>query len=106
MNIAHTSTRPGDTPEADVATDQGIPPWMLGQNITRLRRAANLNQFELGALLPSNSSRGHVTRQTVSRWETGQCMPERHHLRALAGIFGITEAQLFEEPPPVDGEAE
>jgi len=74
-------------------------PWMLGRNITHLRRAAGLSQTQLAALLPSGSSTGHVTRQTVSRWEIGQCLPERHHLRALAKRFGVTEAQLFSPPP-------
>lgn len=64
-------------------------PWMVGQNITWLRRRAALSQTGLGHILG-------VTRQTVSRWETGQCMPEREHLLGLAKEFGLTPHQLFE----------
>jgi transcriptional regulator with XRE-family HTH domain len=69
--------------------------WMLGQNITRLRRALRLNQTQLG-----DHPELLVTRQTISRWETGESMPERRHLRALAAIFGVTTDQLFDPPPP------
>lgn len=64
-------------------------PWMLGQNIHRHRKKRKLTQAQLGEVVG-------VTRQTVSRWETGECMPERSHLLALALLFGVSPNRLFE----------
>ena len=71
------------------------PAWQLGQNIALLRRRARLNQSQLARRL-------EVTRQTVSRWETGQHMPDRRHLAALSLAFGVTYDQLFD--PGDDGD--
>lgn len=100
MNLAQPSSPVGDLEASEGSEDvEGtdphvdspptVVPWMLGQNVTWLRRRAALSQTGLGDLVG-------VTRQTVSRWETGQCMPEREHLLALARLFGLTTHQLFE----------
>lgn len=56
---------------------------MLGKNIARLRRAAGLSQEELAERLS-------VSRQAVSKWESGQAQPELTRLTAMARLFGVT----------------
>lgn len=64
--------------------------WTLGRNIHRHRVQLGMTQLEL-----AEHPRLAVTRQTVSRWETGRCMPEREHLFVLAEIFKTTPDQLW-----------
>ena len=57
-----------------------------------------MSQEELGQQLG-------VTRQTVSKWETGQTLPEVEKLTAMADLFEMSVDQLLgreEEPPEVD----
>lgn len=56
-----------------------------------LRKQSNLTQEELAKKL-------HVTRQTVSTWETGKNMPSLETLHALSQLFNISlEKLLFNE---------
>lgn len=66
----------------------------LGEKISTLRRKQGLSQEELAVRL-------NVTRQAVSKWETGTSVPELETLVALAKIFGVTTDYLLsvEEVP-------
>ena len=56
----------------------------LGQNIARLRTQKNLSQGDLADAL-------EVSRQSVSKWETGEALPETAKLAALgAAMFYLT----------------
>ena len=60
-------------------------------DVKTLRRQSNLTQEELAEQL-------HVTRQTVSTWETGKNMPNLETLHALSQLFNISlEKLLFNE---------
>lgn len=72
------------------------PEWTLGQNIKRLRKKARLTQQQLGKRVGEVAGTEGVTRQTVSRWETDACMPERAHLLALAQIYSVAPNRLFD----------
>ena len=50
---------------------------MLQENIYTLRRKAGLSQEQLAERL-------EVTRQTVSKWETGRSVPDLEKLEAMA----------------------
>ena len=65
----------------------------LGEKIASQRRKLGLSQEEL-------ASRLNVTRQAVSKWETGTSVPELETLVALAKVFGVTTDYLLsvEEP--------
>lgn len=63
----------------------------VGQNIGRYRRERKLSQWELATLVG-------VARQTVSRWETGQCLPERKHLVTLTKLLKVPLHALFARP--------
>ena len=68
---------------------------MLQENIYILRRKAGLSQEQLAERL-------EVTRQTVSKWETGRSVPDLEKLEAMARVFGVTLNELTgtEEPAP------
>ena len=55
----------------------------LGERISALRAARGMKQDELAAALG-------VSRQSVSKWETGASVPELDKLVQLAGLFGVT----------------
>lgn len=64
----------------------------LGQRIAQYRKAAGLSQETLGEQVG-------VSRQAVSKWETGAAAPDMENLIALARIFGVSLAELTETPP-------
>lgn len=59
----------------------------LGEQIAQLRRAGGLSQEELGEKLG-------VSRQAVSKWETGQSLPDTANLLAMAALFGVSADEL------------
>lgn len=67
----------------------------LGKKISQYRKSLGVSQEELGARLG-------VSRQAVSKWETGAATPDMVNLIALAKEFGISVAELTEtaEEPP------
>lgn len=67
----------------------------LGQRISQHRKQAGLSQEALGERLG-------VSRQAVSKWETGAATPDMENLLALAREFGISVANLTETPEPVN----
>lgn len=62
----------------------------LGERIQLLRRKQGLSQEELGERLG-------VSRQAVSKWETGQTLPDTANLLALAQLFGVSVDELAAE---------
>lgn len=71
---------------------------MLSERIYQLRRARGLSQEQL-------AERVGVSRQTVSKWETGLSTPELEKLRALCDCFGVTLDALVTEDAPKDAPA-
>lgn len=62
----------------------------LNEKIIYCRRKAGLSQENLAELL-------NVSRQAVSKWETGDALPEVNKLSRLAQIFGVTTDWLLSE---------
>ncbi len=65
----------------------------LSENIIQLRRAMGLSQEQLAEQL-------NISRQSVSKWETGQSAPELEKLVQLSRIFGVTTDELLGVPVP------
>lgn len=62
----------------------------LAEKILHLRNQQGLSQLELAERLG-------VSRQSVSKWETGQSVPDLDKLIKLAGLFGISVDELVRE---------
>ncbi len=62
----------------------------LNEKIIYCRRKSGLSQENLAELL-------NVSRQAVSKWETGDALPEVNKLSRLAQIFGVTTDWLLSE---------
>lgn len=83
----------------------------LGEKIFTLRNQSKLSQGELAEKL-------NVSRQSISKWETGASVPELDKLIALSEVFGVTldelakgdavprrapeSVQVFVQPAPKD----
>lgn len=61
---------------------------MLGENIKIIRKNKGYSQEELANKL-------HVTRQTVSKWETGQSVPDANLLKQLSLILEVSVAEIM-----------
>ncbi len=59
----------------------------LHETIYRLRTARGMSQLELAEAL-------EVSRQSISKWETGAAVPELDKLVRLSDVFGITLDEL------------
>ena len=68
----------------------------LSEKIQLCRKRAGLSQEALAEKL-------NVSRQAVSKWETGAAEPELSKLRALAAAFGVTADWLLSEEAAADG---
>ena len=62
----------------------------LGERLFKLRRDKKLSQEEVAEKL-------NVTRQTISKWETDQSMPDFDKVVPLCELYGITPNELFIE---------
>ena len=60
----------------------------LGERIASLRKEKGLSQEALGELVG-------VTRQAVSKWETGAADPSTANLLALAKLYGVSAEELL-----------
>ncbi|MCM1160794.1 MAG: helix-turn-helix domain-containing protein [Roseburia sp.] len=56
---------------------------MFKDNLMELRKLNNMTQEEL-------AGRIGVSRQTLSKWETGDSLPDIEMSRAIAQLFGVT----------------
>ena len=63
---------------------------MLSEKIRALRRRAGLSQEELAETVG-------VSRQAVSKWESGASVPELDKLVALSAFFGVTIDELTKD---------
>lgn len=62
----------------------------LGEKIYRLRTESGLSQEGFGDSLG-------VSRQSVSKWETGQSVPELDKVVAISNLFGVTTDYLLRD---------
>lgn len=65
----------------------------LGENLRERRRSCGLTQEKVAELVG-------VSRQAVTKWETGQSLPTAENLIKLAELFGTTLERLLPTPPP------
>lgn len=72
---------------------------ITGKLIAQKRKEKNLTQEQLGELL-------HVSNKTVSKWETGRCMPDYTLVGRLCRELDITPAQLLTGEEQADGPGE
>ncbi len=66
----------------------------VSEKILQLRKAKGFTQEELAEKL-------NVSRQSVSKWESGQSVPELEKLVALCGVFEVTADYLL-KPSELD----
>ena len=64
----------------------------LGERIAALRSARGMSQGELAEKL-------NVSRQSISKWETGASIPELDNLIQLSGLFHVTLDELVKGEP-------
>ena len=62
----------------------------LGEKLLKLRKKKGLSQEEVADLL-------HVTRQTVSKWETDQSTPDFDKVIPICKLYDISTEELFGE---------
>ena len=60
----------------------------IGEKITQLRVSADISQEQLAEKM-------YVSRQSVSKWETGNGFPDVSALSALADVLGVSERILL-----------
>lgn len=63
---------------------------VIGNNIKELRKANKLTQYEL-------ASRLNYSNKAISRWESGEVVPDIQTLNKLCEIFNIPLAKIFDE---------
>lgn len=63
---------------------------ILGEKIMRLRQSKGLSQEEFGEKMG-------VSRQAVSKWETGQTMPDVDKIIQMSDFFGVTTDYLLKD---------
>ena len=56
---------------------------MFCDNLMSLRKMSGMSQEEL-------SERIHISRQTLSKYETGESLPNIEQCKAIADVFGVT----------------
>ena len=62
----------------------------LGEKLLSLRKKKGLSQEEVADML-------HVSRQTVSKWETDQSMPDFDKVVPICNLYEISTDELFKE---------
>lgn len=60
----------------------------IGRFIAEKRRAKNLTQEQLAEMIG-------VSNKTVSKWETGKCMPDYSVVERLCKVLGISVGELL-----------
>ena len=60
----------------------------FGENLRRLRKSKDLSQEQLAEML-------NISRQAVSKWESGKAYPDIENLVLLRSIFNITLDDLI-----------
>ena len=67
----------------------------VNEKLISLRKSMGLSQEELGAEL-------HVSRQTISKWESAQSYPDFQRLVLLSDYFGLTLDELVRDVDVAD----
>ncbi len=62
----------------------------IGEKITHLRVTNNMSQEKLAALL-------NVSRQSISKWESGESLPQIENVMELCNLFKITADELLND---------
>ena len=65
----------------------------LGETIYRLRTGRGMSQGDLADAL-------EVSRQSVSKWETGGAIPDLDKLVKMSALFGVTLDELVKGAAP------
>ena len=60
----------------------------LNEKIQNLRKQVGISQEQLAERL-------NVTRQAISKWETGECLPDIENILQLSDIFGVSVDYLL-----------
>ena len=71
--------------------DQDRLAEIIGKNIMRLRKMANMTQSDLAEQL-------NYSDKSVSKWEQGNGIPDVRILVRLSELFGVTLDELIHEP--------
>lgn len=67
----------------------------IGEKIQQLRRGLGISQEQLAETL-------EISRQSVSKWERGEAVPDIEKVVALSRFFGVTTDQLLlDDPQPI-----
>ena len=69
---------------------------MFADNLLQLRKMNHMSQEEL-------AEKVNVSRQTLSKWETGESVPDIEKCKLLAEIFRVTLDDLVRYESTVDG---
>ena len=69
---------------------------MFRDNLCQLRKLNGLSQEEL-------AEKVNVSRQTLSKWESGESAPDLERAAALAEVFGVTLDDLVNYESTVEG---
>ena len=69
----------------------------FGERLQEVRKRSGLTQEEFAEQL-------QVSRQSVSRWESGRGYPEMEKIIYICNRYGVTMDELFEEEVPTPGE--
>ncbi len=67
----------------------------IGEKITQLRMAADISQEQLAEKI-------FVSRQSVSKWEMDQALPQIDKVLQLCTLFGITADELLQDTKTID----
>ncbi len=70
----------------------------FGRYLSKLRKRADMTQIEL-------ADRLNLTRQAVSRYETGESFPDVSVLIIIAEVFGVSLDELIASGNPTKGES-
>ena len=68
----------------------------LSERVTALRKQAGWSQEELAQRLD-------VSRQAVSKWESGQAMPDLDRVVRMSELFGVARTACSRIPPSRTG---
>ena len=69
----------------------------FGERLQKVRKRSGLTQEEFAEQL-------QVSRQSVSRWESGRGYPEMEKIIFICNRYGVTMDELFKEEVPTPGE--
>lgn len=81
---------------------QAVNTKEIGERIRRLRKAKNITQDELGAVLGDKVTGKPLSRGQISNLETGKRNFNIHQLKALADYFGVSLETLGFESDEIE----